>query len=157
MPDKKAAPTDAPIARGTPVAPGSDVLHTFTDPVKPEHGAQVVLEGRARAAARGGLHGDIVSNTIARDAEVAAGRAADGLTPDGSTPDGRLPADVATGAEQPRFGPPGEGEGKPGSRPGAETVAEAEAAAAAERAKAREAAAKAAAAPAPAPAPAAKA
>jgi hypothetical protein len=115
-----------------------EVHHTFSDPIKPEHGAQVVLEGRARAAARGGLHGDITSNTIARDAEVAAGRAADGTTPDASTPDGRLPPDVATGADQPDYGPAGEGEGKPGSRPGDEDVAAAQAKAAEGRRKARE-------------------
>lgn len=112
-------------------------------PIKQEHGAQVVLQGEARAAARGGLHGDILSNTIARDAAVGRGEAADGTTPDGSTPDGRLPADTAQGADQPEFGPPGEGEGKPGFRPGDEKVAQAEADAAAERAKAK---------PAPAPA-----
>lgn len=146
MPDKKAAKQEQD---------GSEVRYNLTDPVKPEHGAQVVLSGRARAAARGGLHGDITSNTIARDAEVAAGNAADGTTVDGSTPDGRLPPDVATGADQPEYGPPGEGEGKPGSRPGDDAVAKAQADAAAQREKARADAAKAA--PAPAPAPAAKA
>lgn len=133
---------DAPANRGTPVADGSEVLHNFSAPVKNEHGAQNVLTGRARAAARGGLHGDIVSNTIARNAEVGAGNAGDGTTPDGSTPDGRLPPDVATGADQAEFGPPGEGEGKPGSRPGDDKVAAAEAEAADARAKAREAASK---------------
>lgn len=36
-------------------------------------GAQVVLTGDAQAAARGGSHGDILANTVARDAAIAAG------------------------------------------------------------------------------------
>jgi hypothetical protein len=36
-------------------------------------GAQVVLTGDAQAAARGGTHGDIVANTVARDAAIAGG------------------------------------------------------------------------------------
>ena len=39
----------------------------------PGIGAQVVLTGDAQAAARGGTHGDIVSNTVARDEAIAAG------------------------------------------------------------------------------------
>lgn len=36
-------------------------------------GAQVVLTGDAQAAARGGTHGDIVSNTVARDEAIVSG------------------------------------------------------------------------------------
>lgn len=102
-----------------------------------EHGAQVVLSGDARAAARGALAGDIVGNTIARDAAVGRGEAADGTTPDGSTPDGRLPPDVKDGADQPAYGAPGQGEGKPGARPGDDKVAAAEAEAEQARVKAK--------------------
>jgi hypothetical protein len=39
----------------------------------PGQGAQVVLTGDAQAAARGGTHGDILANTIARDAAIEGG------------------------------------------------------------------------------------
>jgi hypothetical protein len=59
----------------------------------PGQGAQVVLTGDAQDAARGGTHGDIVANTIARDAAIVAGHiepataaaAADAIS--GSAPD----------------------------------------------------------------------
>lgn len=91
---------------------GSEVAVPTPEPVKNEHGAQVVLTGQARAAARGGLHGTIEANTAARDAAVGQGKAADGMTPDGSTPDGRLPPDVADGADQAEYSEPGKGEGR---------------------------------------------
>lgn len=81
--------------------------------VKPEHGAQNHLTGVARAAARGGLHGSIASNTLARDAAAAKGEAADGSTPDGSTIDGREQPDVIDGADQATFSEPGKGAGDP--------------------------------------------
>lgn len=105
--------------------------HRITTPVKGEHGAQVVLDGIARTAARGGAAGDIMGNTVIRDAAIAAGQAADGTTPDGSTPDGRLPPDVVTQHEP--YSAPGQGEGKPGFRPGDEKIAQAQAAAAQQR------------------------
>ena len=54
-------------------------------PVKQEHGAQVHLTGEARAAARGGLAGDLMGNTLAKTALEADGAVADGGTPDGTT------------------------------------------------------------------------
>lgn len=102
MSDKLQAAPDA-------MKPNAEVKHTFSDPVKPERGAQNHLTGAARAAARGGLHGDITSNTIARDAAVARGEAADGSTPDGSTPDGRMQPDVVDGADQAQFSEPAKG------------------------------------------------
>ena len=83
------------------------------EPVKQEHGAQNILTGAARAAARGGAGGDIISNTLIRDAAVGRGEAGDGMTPDGSTPDGRLPPDVMDGADKATFSEPGKGEGDP--------------------------------------------
>lgn len=155
-----------PAPAAAPPRPGYDleiggVRHRVSDPVKGEHGAQVVLDGLARTAARGGAAGDIHSNTLIRDAAVAAGQAADGTTPDGSTPDGRLPPDVVT--QHASYSDPGQGEGKPGFRPGDDAVARAQAEAAQQRAAARQtvveqvqqaaqATPQAAAAPAPAPA-----
>jgi len=46
----------------------------------PGQGAQVILTGDAQDAARGGPHGDIVSNTVARDAAIAEGHVAPGTT-----------------------------------------------------------------------------
>jgi len=123
---KKAEDTpvvDADALDPTANPDGSPTPHgTF----RQEHGAQVHLTGLARAAARGGVYGDVVANTMARDAEVAAGRAADGSTPDGSTPDGRLPPDVLGGADVAVYGEPGAGEGQKGSRPGDQKVAQAQ-------------------------------
>ncbi len=115
-----AALPDPPLdAQAKP--PGSEELGGMSpptsDPAHQEHGAQVHLTGAARAAARGGLHGDITDNTTARDMAIKAGEAADGTTGDGSTPDGRLPPDVVDGADQQQHGDPGKGEGKPGFRP----------------------------------------
>lgn len=114
MADKKADKVDpAPAPDVVETANETVVSPALTPSVKNEHGAQVHLTGRARSAARGGLHGDILSNTLARDAEVGMNNAADGMTPDGSTPDGSLPPDVADGADQAVYGPAGQGEGKP--------------------------------------------
>ena len=79
---------DAPVDMAPPVAPavvvlmadGTEVPIPTPGSVKPEHGDQVRLTGEARAAARGALHGDILSNTIARDAAVSRGDALDGQT-----------------------------------------------------------------------------
>lgn len=84
----------------------TDPTPPLSDPIKREHGSQVHLTGAARAAARGGLHGDIISNTIARDAAVGAGEAGDGMSVDGSTPDGHQPPDVVDGADQAKLGEP---------------------------------------------------
>lgn len=107
------------------------VSHRVSHPVKSEHGAQVVLDGLARTAARGGAAGDVTGNTLVRDLAVAAGAAGDGTTPDGSTPDGRLPPDVVT--QHAPYSEPGQGEGKEGFRPGDDAVAKAQAEAAQKR------------------------
>ncbi len=98
-----------------------------------EHGAQVHLTGKARAAARGAVHGTITENVHEYNAAVQRGEAADGTTPDGSTPDGRLPPDTLEGADQAVYGEPGQGEGKVGMRIGDDEVAEAQADAMAKR------------------------
>jgi len=54
-------------------------------PVKSEHGAQVVLTGEARAAARGGAAGDMAGNMLVKASHEADGTAADGSTADGTT------------------------------------------------------------------------
>ena len=104
-------------------------------PVKSEHGAQVILKGAPRAAARGGASGDMGGNMAVQHQAIGAGDAADGTTPDASTVDGRLPPDVMDGADQPAYSDPGMGEGKDGFRPGDEKIAKVKAEVAAERAK----------------------
>ena len=99
-----------PVVSAEPVvtvktADGSEVTIPTPGPIKNEHGAQNHLTGDARAAARGALHGDIVSNTIARDAAVSRGEAGDGMTPDGSLPNGSQQPDVKDGTDQAKFGP----------------------------------------------------
>ena len=124
----KSPTTPDPAAQETPaemeVAP----------PVKNEHGAQVILQGSARAAARGGASGDMIGNMAVKDQAIGAGTAADGTTVDASTNDGRLPPDTMDGADQPRYSEPGVGEGKPGFRPGDEKIEAVKAEVAAERA-----------------------
>jgi hypothetical protein len=46
----------------------------------PGQGAQFTLTGDAQAAARGGLHGDMLLNVAARDAAILAGHVAPGAT-----------------------------------------------------------------------------
>ena len=61
---------DAPVDPVVPVAPvvtvlmadGTEIAIPTPGSVKPEHGDQVRLTGDARAAARGALHGDILSD-----------------------------------------------------------------------------------------------
>lgn len=135
-------PNDAPVAPVVPVAAvvpaaavlpvvpvvtvlmgdGSEVIIPTPGSIKSEHGAQNHLTGHARAAARGALHGDVVSNTIARDAAISRGEAADGFTVDGSTQDGRAQPDVADGSDQATFGAPGTGEGRLGLKPDTDAI-----------------------------------
>ena len=107
MPDKKsdepkapdapkpaAAPAPAPKLTPEPAkselkpeqdtSPGDgDTVHV--EGGSPSRGAQVILTGEGRDAARGGLAGDIEGNTLAKRALEADGTIADGTTPDGST------------------------------------------------------------------------
>jgi hypothetical protein len=66
---------DAQRAADRPAAVATDADR---DDSTNAHGAQVVLAGDARNAARGGAHGSIEANTAARDAAIAAGH----VTPD---------------------------------------------------------------------------
>jgi hypothetical protein len=72
-----AARPSAPSAP-PPSRPGAAPLQPSDDGRTNAHGAQVVLSGDARNAARGGPHGTIEANTAARDAAIAAGH----VTPD---------------------------------------------------------------------------
>lgn len=48
-------------------------------------GAQVVLTGDAQAAARGGTHGEIAANTVARDEAIKHGHIEHGATKDAAS------------------------------------------------------------------------
>jgi hypothetical protein len=84
--------TDPPLTHGTtPVSeePGhaaepsavSGAVPASTPGLSPGgQGAQVVLTGDAQKAARGGMHGSIEANTIARDAAIVAGHVVSGTT-----------------------------------------------------------------------------
>lgn len=65
----------------------------------PSRGAQVRLTGEAQMAARGGMGGDIIENTLAKKALEADGTVADGSTPDGSTLTGKPAPDVVVTTE----------------------------------------------------------
>ena len=94
MPDKKSAPE--PVPQAVPAKPEPDETPGKTpeaaaasgaesDATPPGQaplgqGAQVILTGDARDAARGGPHDDITTNTLARDSAIAAGHVADGTT-----------------------------------------------------------------------------
>ena len=62
-------------------------------------GAQVRLTGDAQEAARGGMGGDIVDNTLAKRTMEADGAVPDGLSPDGSTVTGAPPPDEVVTTE----------------------------------------------------------
>ena len=66
---------------------------TEINPEKQEHGAQVVLTGEARAAARGGLHDTQQANVDAKRKLEVAGEVADGSTRDGTSVTGKRQAD----------------------------------------------------------------
>lgn len=74
---------------------------TPTAPGNPSRGAQVVLAGEAQTAARGGVGGDIETNTLHKRALEARGEQADGSTPDGSTLTGEPPPDVVVREVEP--------------------------------------------------------
>lgn len=76
---------DEPIAEGPGKAPEAAAVSgaeaTLVEGQAPlGQGAQVVLTGDAVAAARGGTHGEIADNTMARDAAIAAGHVETGTT-----------------------------------------------------------------------------
>lgn len=85
MADKKSDPDPKPAAGPQPVdeaLPGKEPEPAAPAGAEPAPtpglaplglGAQVVLTGDAQTAARGGTHGDILANTVARDAAIAEG------------------------------------------------------------------------------------
>lgn len=74
---------------------------TPTAPGNPSRGAQVVVTGEAQTAARGGVGGDIETNTLHKRALEARGDQADGSTADGSTLTGEPPPDVVVREVEP--------------------------------------------------------
>lgn len=85
-PDQREHPQAAVQAR--PSSAAAPMARQAEAPVGGEHrdppvvaGAQVVLTGDAKAAARGDLHGSIVENQAARDAAIADGHVAPDTAP----------------------------------------------------------------------------
>lgn len=74
---------------------GADVL---PDPTRDDRGAQVILAGDARAAARG-VHGTIEQNTMARDAAISDGQVAHSFAADVDRKPPQYAVDAALGAE----------------------------------------------------------
>jgi hypothetical protein len=68
-------------------------MSTEMNPEHAEHGAQVVLTGEARAAARGGLHGSQQENVDAKRKLEIEGEVADGHSADGTSVTGKRQAD----------------------------------------------------------------
>ena len=66
---------------------------TEANPEKQEHGAQVVLTGEARAAARGGLSDNIQGNLDSKRKLELEGEVADGMSADGTSVTGKRQAD----------------------------------------------------------------
>jgi hypothetical protein len=101
---KKPAPVPAPAA-AKPAAPFAEKVQPNPEPVSapgegaeetlpPVRGAQVILDGDALTAARGGAGSSIEENTAVKEGLEASGEVADGTTPDGSTSTGKPPKDV---------------------------------------------------------------
>jgi hypothetical protein len=63
-----------------PAAPSGAATEVPPGMAPPGQGAQVVLTGDAQAAARGGVHGEIAENTMARDQAILAGHVVEGTT-----------------------------------------------------------------------------
>lgn len=87
--DRRASPVADPVAVDPvedppkalePAAPSGAEAQIPPGLAPPGQGAQVVLTGDAQAAARGGVHGEISANTMARDAAISAGHVAEGTT-----------------------------------------------------------------------------
>lgn len=68
------------------------------EPVRDDRGAQVILTGDARAAARG-VHGSIEANTMARDAAISDGQVAHSFAADVDRQPPQYAIDAAIGAE----------------------------------------------------------
>jgi colicin import membrane protein len=121
-PQPSAAPA-APAGRAsTDAAAASGPSHGATPPVNAPNpptpppfvsGAQVILTGEAKAAARGDMHGSIEHNTAERDAAIASGHVDPDTSPEavadtlaasvGSTPttlDPKAAADLKTAQQK---------------------------------------------------------
>lgn len=89
-----------PVTANEPASPSVDTP-SMPDPngtvtitaEKAEHGAQVVLDGVARAAARGGISNTLEGNLEAKRKLEAAGKVADGFSADGTSVSGERQAD----------------------------------------------------------------
>ena len=68
-------------------------MPTEINPEKQEHGAQVVLTGEARAAARGGHADSMAGNLDAKRKAEVSGDVADGFSADGTSVTGKRQAD----------------------------------------------------------------
>lgn len=68
-------------------------MTTEINPEKAEHGAQVVLTGEARAAARGGHSDSLQANLDAKRRLEVKGEVADGHSADGTSVTGKRQAD----------------------------------------------------------------
>lgn len=97
-PKPEPAPAPAPVAEKPKPKPEPAV--TPEPPAKvesatPGRGAQVILDGAAQTAARGGAAPDMAGNLAVKEALEGSGEVADGTTPDGSTLTGKPAPDVA--------------------------------------------------------------
>ena len=68
-------------------------MTTEINPEKQEHGAQVVLTGEARAAARGGAMDSMQGNMDMKRKLEISGEVADGMSADGTSVTGKRQAD----------------------------------------------------------------
>ena len=68
-------------------------MPTEINPEHQEHGAQVVLTGEARAAARGGHSDSLQANLDAKRKKEIGGDVADGFSADGTSVTGKRQAD----------------------------------------------------------------
>lgn len=89
-----AVPEDVPGKVPEAAAPSGAEPHVPDGQAPLGQGVQVILTGDAQQAARGGTHGEIVDNTIARDVAIAEGHVEPGTTADAAadaTTSGKLP------------------------------------------------------------------
>jgi hypothetical protein len=78
--DKKVVDQEPTGKMPEPAAPSIDAPVVKDGMAPLGQGAQVVLTGAAKEAARGGTHGDVTANTMARDQAIADGHVVEGTT-----------------------------------------------------------------------------
>ena len=96
QPDVPDLPDDAPGKVPEAAAPSGAQPDVPEGQAPLGQGVQVILTGDAQQAARGGTHGEIVENTIARDVAIAEGHVEPGTTAEAAgaaTAAGKLPED----------------------------------------------------------------